>query len=216
MPKQLNLVVDYQTNAVLAFPVNTSTAVHVSAGILNTFNTTIPVELALVKNRISAFNLTTDLLQLTNEKDDEGNVKYLRHLPEHLVTEDIKSKRALAKLRSKYIYYQEVYYRKYLNRSIYTPNHTILPYLLHELDQCDSASETYSDGIKEYSQILGIPEKDAYDELTILTESAAIVKMRYFAWYIKNVSELNKLYTEEDMSEYSKSIWHNIIDEQEL
>ena len=215
MPKYLSLVVDHQTNAVLTFPVSTATAVHVSSGILDTYTTSIPTDLKAVKNIVNQFDLVNDLLQLTYDKVD-GQIQYLRLLPEHLQTEELKQKRQLAKLRAKYIYYQESYYRIYINRSVFAPNYTIVPYLLQELNDCDSQTNSYSDGIKEYSQILGITEKEAYDELMVLTESASIIKMRYFAWYMKNISEINKLFTEEDMQDYSKTVWEKIINEQVL
>jgi len=215
MLKHLNLVVDYHTNAILTFPVSTATAVHVSSGILDTYTTNIPTDLKAVKNIVNQFDLVNDLLQLSYDKVD-GQIQYLRPLPEHLQTDELKQKRALAKLRAKYIYYQESYYRIYINRSVFAPNYTIIPYLLQELNDCDSINDSYSDGIKEYSEILGITEKEAYDELMILTESASIIKMRYFAWYMKNISEINKLFTEEDMQNYSKTVWENIINEQVL
>jgi hypothetical protein len=215
MLKHLNLVVDYHTNAILTFPVSTATAVHVSSGILDTYTTNIPTDLKAVKNIVNQFDLVNDLLQLSYDKVD-GQIQYLRPLPEHLQTDELKQKRALAKLRAKYIYYQESYYRIYMNRSVFAPNYTIIPYLLQELNDCDSINDSYSDGIKEYSEILGITEKEAYDELMILTESASIIKMRYFAWYMKNISEINKLFTEEDMQNYSKTVWENIINEQVL
>jgi hypothetical protein len=211
----LFVVVDYKTNAALTFPVNGATASNVSAGLLDTYYTSIPTDLAYVKTIVNKFNLTNDLLQFSYDKVD-GQVEYLRPLPEHLITQELKDKKALAKLRAKYIYYQESYYRLYMNRSITVPNHTIIPFLLQELNECDSSSEVYSDGIKEYSEILGITAREAYDELMILTESASIIKMRYYAWYTKHVSELNKLHTEEAMKEYSQTAWESIINEQVL
>ena len=101
-------------------------------------------------------------------------------------------------------------------RSVVAPNHTIIPYLLQELNECDSSAGNYSDGIKEYSEILGVTEREAYDELRILVDGASLIKMRYFAWYTKHVSEINKLYNEEDMKNYSKTAWQSIINEQVL
>ena len=215
MAKALNLVVDYKTNAVLAFPPNPTIATNVSAGILDTYTTSIPTDLKSVSDTVKQYDLSNDLLQFTYNRVD-GKVEYLRPLPEHLATQELMDKRALAKLRSKYIYYQDSYYRVYINKSIVVPNHTIVPYLLSELSECNSEEGTYSDGIKEYSAILGITEREAYDELKVLTDSASIIKMRYLAWYVKNVQEINKLFTDEDMNAYSKTAWQTIVNEQVL
>jgi hypothetical protein len=211
----LFVVVDYQTNAALAFPVNNATASYVSVGLIDTYSATIPTDLRYIKSMISKFDLSNDLLQLSYDKVD-GEIQYLRPLPEHLITQELKDKKALAKLRAQYIYYQESYYRIYMSRSVIAPNHTIIPYLLQELNECDSSAGNYSDGIKEYSEILGISEREAYDELRMMADGASLMKMRYFAWYTKHVSEINKLYNEEDMKNYSKSAWQSIINEQVL
>ena len=56
----------------------------------------------------------------------------------------------------------------------------------------------------------------AYDEWRMMADGASLIKMRYFAWYTKHVSEINKLYNEEDMKNYSKNAWQSIINEQVL
>lgn len=211
-----NLVIDHETRAILAECRSSSVAVLVSEGIQNTFATNIPSDLKYCNEAISKFDIKRQLVRLSYEQDSDGKIEYVCNLPDHLITDKLKEKKQLAVLREKYISYQESFYRLYILRAVCVPNVVILPHLLNELNACDPSSDTYSTGISEYSDILEISNKEAYDELKLLSDNASIIYMRYLAWHKKNVMQINKLYTEEEMKTFSKTAWRNIVNEWNL
>lgn len=215
MRRGLSLVVDHETRAILTECNTSAVATYVSEGIPNTFTTNIPTDLKNCREAVSKFDLRKDLVKLSYDVID-GKREYVCSLPSHLITEELKVKKQLAILRAKYISYQESFYRLYIDRAVVVPNVAIIPYLLQELNDCDSDSNTYTSGIREYAEILGITSREAYDELKLLTDNASTIYMRYFGWYKKNVNGINKLHTEDEMTEYSKTVWRNIVNEWNL
>ena len=214
----LNLVVDYENYAVLTIARTASTASYVSAGLLNTYSTNIPTDLAPIMNRIKQkCDISKDPLRVNREKDENGKTIYLDILPENLQTEAWKVKSDLAKLRAKHIYYQEAYYRLYLSRGVVAPsNRGLMSTVYSELANSNDADEDYSVGILEYSEVLDITPREAFHELKLMADSVSIINMKYFAWYRKNVEVINTLHTEEEMTEFSASAWAQLLEASSL
>jgi hypothetical protein len=215
IPRQgsgLHVVVDYETNAILCIARTAATASYVSLGIQNTYSTDIPLDLKDIKQKIDdKFNIHKDQLCLSYDKDENGKTKFLELLSDNLKTENLKNKCDLAKLRAKHIYYQESYYRVFLARIVIAPSENrLLSSLQYELINSDPNTSTYSPGLLEYAEILEQEPEFAYKDLKLLLDSASLVHMKYFAWYRRNVEEINKLHTEQEMTEYSRSVWEKL------
>lgn len=214
----LNIVADHDTLAVLAVTRTLSTASYVTEGMFNTYATSIPTDLSLIRDRVyDRCDPLTDYIQLDYTRDEQGNIHYVKKMDESLITEEFLNRRKLATLRAKHIYYQETYYKHYLARvGVFPGNFGIGNSVDYSLDTCDVDSGFYSDGIVEYAEIMEMTPAEAYQELKVLMDSISIVKMKYFAWYRKNIQVINKMQTEEEMVEYSKGIWAKLLEASSL
>ncbi len=206
--RPMSIVCDHKTRAVLAFPRSPAAAMWTTMGMLDTFFTTIPVDLPHVNLIVKKYNLVNDHLMCSPKAGE-----HLIPLPENLITDAYLKQRNLARLRSKYIYYQQSHYNMYLSRAAILPDMTTSTYLLRELDKSDPSNNDFSYGLKQYAEILDLTPEEAYDELTIMTDSASAIRMRHFAWFVKNVNQLNKMTSEEEMSEFSKHCWNTMLND---
>jgi hypothetical protein len=203
----LNVVADYSTNGILAYPRSASCAHYTSLGMVDTYNATIPVDLPHVKALLSVYTLGKDHLMVSRKKGT-----YVEVMPEHMITEQFLERKKLAELRAKYIYFQEAYYRYFLVKSLFSPEN-LGGCVDSALFDSDPTISKYSDMIKDYSEILNITDKEAYDELKLLVNSSKAIKMRYFAYYRRNIAEINKLTTQKELEEYSANSWYNLIND---
>jgi len=207
--KGICLVVDYNTNAVLAHTDSASCATHVSMGLVNTYSTNIPIDLPWVNNSVKIYNLNTDDLRTNYSKGDDGKVLYLIPLADKLKTEEYYKRKKLATIRAKYIYAQEAHYRLFLNRVTCAPEQMMGLYATMNVELANSNDDSgmYSIGILEYAEVRNITPKEAYHELKIMTESTNTANMKYLGWYKTLVENINKMYDEDEINNYVKGVW---------
>jgi hypothetical protein len=203
----LNVVADHATNGILAYPRSPACANYTSLGMLDTYAATIPVDLPHVKLILSNYTIGKDYLMVSRKKGT-----YVEPMPDHMVTEEFLERKKLAELRAKYIYFQEAYYRYFLIKSVFAPEN-LGGVIDNALKNSDPTISKYSDPIKDYSEILNIKDEEAYDELKLLLDSTQAIRMRYFAYYRRNVDALNKLTTQKELEQYSANSWYKIIND---
>jgi hypothetical protein len=207
--KGICLVVDYNTNAILARTQSASCAAHVSLGLVNTYSTNIATDLPWINNAVAEYDFNKDHLRMNYSRDKNGKVHYVIPLAEKLKTPEYYERKRIATIRTKYIYAQEAHYRLFLNRVTCVPEQMMGLYssLSYELLISNDDNGIYSIGILEYAEVRNITPKEAYHELKIMTESTNTANMKYLGWYKTLVENINKMYDEDEINNYVKSVW---------
>ena len=204
----LYLVVDRETNLILTRCRNAATANAVSRGFLNStvmvinrpdffqddrmrsYGTTNQISFKLT---ISNFSGISSLESNVGEKLYNKN-HYFDFIEYQTENQEWKEKRQLANTRSKIFSIIESKIERYLARYIsFVAETMVYQHLSNEFQNYDDTNCTYSDTIIEYSKIVSLTPKEAFDDLKMKYDSYCLTTIRYFAIWEKSILTINSL-----------------------
>jgi hypothetical protein len=202
----LYLVVDRETNLVLTRCQNASTANAVSRGFLNStvmvinrpkcfhndkmqvYHKDSQITFKLITNNFSGIS---SLEANVGEKNNSS--KYNFDLVEYDNSDQQWiDKRELANIRSNIFSTMESKIERYLARFYsFVGDNILYQYLSQEFNRCNPENDYYSESIIEYSKILLITPREAFNDLKMKYDSFCLTTVRYSAIWEKYITSIN-------------------------
>ena len=182
-----------------------------NATVKGLFNTAIRM-IAVQLNQFSHFT-NIDFDNKHFKVDLRGEVE---ELSPHLVTPEFLELKRIAKLRNEFLWALELRLQEgiYRLQDYYEP--TLEAFLLSELTLCDPETGTYTDALHEYANISEVDVETVYQELTMKSRTAGIIRLRNKALYDKYVRKMNTASTKEELLIIMKGALDDAYSKQQL
>lgn len=190
----LHVVADIETGLIYAPAPSGACATALTLGLVNSAAYSFPTQLPLRKDEWDGCDFENGLYQLLK-------VSEVRPFPKDLIRQDLLNRKYLAKLRATFIYGLEVHFQRELEHvAEYMPDN-LVPFIYHELADCDPRAGTYTSAIEEYAALQGIDPEVAYQELRMKLQSSGMAKLRNYALYEKYMMQMNSCTTRKQLRE---------------
>jgi hypothetical protein len=181
MSKMCYAVIETDSKIILFFAPSRLTATALAQGMLNTKAVEFPIHPEFDSESIKQVDPKYDIIQLQSA----GYKVQIRRLTDFAGALDCYKKRDLLEIRSRYLHALELLCVSQLTRSTNLIDESLGTFVHEQLNKSDPQSDHYTPALLEYANTVGIDPDIAYQELSIRTQSAGLIKFRVQALYDK-------------------------------
>lgn len=185
------LIIEMGHSSVLCKARSATSATATVKGLFNTTARLLPVEIRQFSHlKNTMWNSEHYTLEVNGE---------ISPLADHLITEDYLELKNLSIMRNDFHWLLETRLQEGINRIYDYYDSNLESFLISELANCNIETNYFTDSIHEYASIAEVDVYTVYQELSMRTKTAGLIRLRNKAIYDKYTRIINTATTKDEL-----------------